>query len=264
MNKKKIIIAVGIIVVLVLAGLVWHLVLKGNGAEVEASGTIEATEITISSKVVGRVLEVKVDEGEDVSQAEVLAVIDSGELAAALKSAQAKFVLARDNCNRSKQLYKNKMISSQEYETITSAFNVAAAAQEAARIQYESAVIKAPISGTVLVRAIEVGELAVLGSPIVTLADLTRLNLMVYLAEKDVGKVQLGEEVFVSVDSFPGEKFMGKVTFIAEKAEFTPKAIQTKDERTTLVFGVKIKLPNPDLKLKPGMPADAEFKWNGQ
>ena len=115
----------------------------------------------------------------------------------------------------------------------------------------------------ILVKAIEAGELAAVGTPIVTMADLRELNLRVYVEEKSVGKVQLGEEVAVTTDSFPNEKFKGSVTYISDKAEFTPKSIQTKDERVTLVFAVKIKIANPDLKLKPGMPADAQFSDHG-
>jgi HlyD family secretion protein len=180
-------------------------------------------------------------------------------LEAAFKSAQAKYKIAKDDYERSKQLYSEKMVSPQQFEAAASAFEVASAALDTAKVQYENTVIKSPISGKVLVKAIEKGELATVGSSIVTLADLSEVNLTVYLAEKDIGKIMLGEEVLVSVDSFPDEKFKGKVVFISEKAEFTPKAIQTKDERITQVFGIKIKIPNPEMKLKPGMPADAEF-----
>ena len=96
------------------------------------------------------------------------------------------------------------------------------------------------------------------------MADLSVVKLIVYLAEENVGKVSLGEAVDVSVDSYPDQKFVGKITYISDQAEFTPKSIQTKEERTTQVFGIKIEIPNPDLKLKPGMPADAEFKWTSR
>ena len=71
------------------------------------------------------------------------------------------------------------------------------------------------------------------------------------------GKLSLGQEVDVFVDSFPGEAFTGNITHISDRAEFTPKNVQTKEERVNTVFAVKIKLDNPDQKLKPGMPADA-------
>jgi HlyD family secretion protein len=81
---------------------------------------------------------------------------------------------------------------------------------------------------------------------------------MIYVSEEELGKVKLGQKAEVSVDAFPDKTFDGTVTFISPEAEFTPKNIQTKDERTKLVFGVKIKIPNPTLDLKTGMPADAK------
>lgn len=263
MDKRRILIFV-VILILVVAGFVRYFYLRGDANKLVASGTIEATEVVVSSKAVGRVLEIKADEGDEVSKGDLLAQIEERELAAALKSAQAKYKVAKNDYKRGKELFKDKTISPQQYEALGSALEVASAALDLARLQYENASIKAPISGTVLARAIEKGELAVAGSPILTLADLKEVNLTVYLAERDIGKVKLGEEVLVSVDSYPDEKFKGKIVYISEKAEFTPKAIQTKAERVTQVFGIKIKISNPESKLKPGMPADAEFQWNSQ
>jgi HlyD family secretion protein len=257
-EKIRIVIFI-VILLLFIAGGIWYIYFRDHEGELTASGTIEVTEITVSSKVIGRVVELRVDEGSDVSEGDIIAVIESNELEAVFKSAQAKYKIAKDDYERSKQLYSEKMVSPQQFEAAASAFEVASAALDTAKVQYENTVIKSPISGKVLVKAIEKGELATVGSSIVTLADLSEVNLTVYLAEKDIGKIMLGEEVLVSVDSFPDEKFKGKVVFISEKAEFTPKAIQTKDERITQVFGIKIKIPNPEMKLKPGMPADAEF-----
>ena len=85
---------------------------------------------------------------------------------------------------------------------------------------------------------------------------------MAYVSEKNLGKVKLGQEGKIKVDSFPEKEFVGKVTFISPEAEFTPKNIQTKEERVKLVFGIKIELDNPDQELKPGMPADAFLAYN--
>lgn len=263
MKRIRIIFLIIIILGLISGG-IWYFYFKNHEDKLVASGTIEAVEITVSSKVIGRIVELKIEEGSKVSEGKILAVIESKELEAALKSAQAKYKMAKDDYIRSKQLYADKMISPQKFEATASALEVASAALDAAKIQYENTVIKSPISGTVLVKAVEKGELATVGAPIATLANLSEVDLTVYLAEKDIGKVKLGEEVLVSVDSFPNEKFKGKIIYISDKAEFTPKSIQTKKERTTQVFGIKIKISNPDLRLKPGMPADAEFQWNLQ
>ena len=120
----------------------------------------------------------------------------------------------------------------------------------------------APIAGRVLSKNREVGETVTVGASIVTLGDLTRPWLNLYVGERDLGKVALGMRAYVTVDSFPSQPFTGKVAFVAEKAEFTPKNIQTQDERVKLVYRVKIELENRDQILKAGMPADAMLPLN--
>jgi multidrug efflux pump subunit AcrA (membrane-fusion protein) len=117
--------------------------------------------------------------------------------------------------------------------------------------------LKAPADGWVVKRVAHEGEMAVPGMSLLTLADLSSVTLTVYVPEPDIGKLSLGQQVDVFVDSFPGEAFTGHITYISDKAEFTPKNVQTKEERVNTVFAVKIKLDNPDQRLKPGMPADA-------
>ncbi len=128
---------------------------------------------------------------------------------------------------------------------------------ELAELNLSRCQLFAPIAGRVLSKNREVGETVPAGASIVTLGDLTRPWLNLYVGERDLGKVGLGMKAYVTVDSFPSQPFSGNVTFIAEKAEFTPKNIQTPDERVKLVYRVKIELENRDQALKPGMPADA-------
>ena len=262
--ERKRIIAIIIIAAVILGGAGWYFYQLRNGHELAASGTIEATEVTVSSKVTGKVLELKVDEGTQVAEGAILAVLDVQELQEGLKSARAKHDIANEDYNRSKKLYADRMISPQQYDASSSALTVASAAFQLARIQVENATIKAPIKGVVLVKAIEKGELATVGTPIVTIADLEKVKLTVYLGERNIGKIKLGETVSISVDAYPNDKFSGKIVYISDKAEFTPKSIQTKEERVTQVFAIKIEIPNPGMKLKPGMPADAFFAWNTQ
>ena len=94
-------------------------------------------------------------------------------------------------------------------------------------------------------------------SSLFKVSDLTKVNLIIYVSEEELGKVKLGQAADVSSDTYPDKKYEGKITYISPEAEFTPKNIQTKDERTKLVFAVKIKVKNPEFELKPGMPADA-------
>lgn len=115
----------------------------------------------------------------------------------------------------------------------------------------------APAAGRVLSKSREPGEMVQPGTPIVTLGDLSRPWVNVYVGERDLGKVHLGMAAKVTVDSFPNEPFNGKVTFVSDRAEFTPKNIQTPDERVKLVYRVKVEVETRNEALKPGMPADA-------
>jgi multidrug efflux pump subunit AcrA (membrane-fusion protein) len=133
----------------------------------------------------------------------------------------------------------------------------AEASLAALQVQRDQHTLVAPLAAWVVEQPAHEGEMANPGDALLTLADLSNLTLTVYIAETRVGQVSVGQTVQVYVDAFPGEPFTGHIIFISDKAEFTPKNIQTKEERVNTVFAVKIKLENPDLRLKPGMPADA-------
>jgi len=133
----------------------------------------------------------------------------------------------------------------------------AAGALAFARQQLANATVRSPLTGVVLTKVTEPGELVTPGQPIVTAASLNPLTLRVYVTEPEKGLVKLGQRAWVSVDSYPGERFPARVVEIAQQAEFTPRNIQTQQERVKLVFGVKLAVANPEGKLNPGMPADA-------
>jgi len=135
----------------------------------------------------------------------------------------------------------------------------AAAAAQALLDRKAQTRIVAPRAGTVTSVVRRAGEVTAAGAPIVQLADLSKVTLTVYVPETQLGLVHLDAVAQVSVDSFPGRTFAGTVTFIGDTAEFTPKNVQTPDERAKLVFPVKLSLANHNAALKPGMPADARF-----
>lgn len=120
--------------------------------------------------------------------------------------------------------------------------------------------IAAPIDGVVLERLVEPDEFAASGSTVMVVASLDALKLRIYVPEDRYGQVSLGQTIPVSVDSFPGESFNGKVTFISDQAEFTPRNVQTKESRETTVYAVELALAPSGGKLKPGMPADATLQ----
>lgn len=120
--------------------------------------------------------------------------------------------------------------------------------------------LTAPMDGIITSRTSQAGETASAGLPLLTIANLDEVTLVIYIPETRVGQVQIGQEVKVQVDSFPDRVFVGEVVNIAGEAEFTPRNVQTKEERVNLVFAVKVRIPNPDDLLKPGMPADATIR----
>lgn len=127
--------------------------------------------------------------------------------------------------------------------------------------QIKDAFITSPISGTVTTKTAEEGEFATPGMTIAVIANLDVVYLTIFISEAQLGKVKLGQDAQISVDSFHNRTFNGKVIYISPEAEFTPKNIQTKEERLKLVYGIKIEIKNTDGSLKPGMPADAVLKF---
>jgi HlyD family secretion protein len=120
--------------------------------------------------------------------------------------------------------------------------------------------VYSPMDGTILTRSIHVGEVAQAGAATMTIADLSKLTVTVYLPEDRYGEVNVGDEVSFTADSFPNQTFNAVVTRIADQAEFTPRNVQTKEERQTTVYAIELEVNNPDGKLKPGMPVDVTFK----
>jgi len=125
--------------------------------------------------------------------------------------------------------------------------------------QLAKTVVYAPVSGVVLNRNLEVGEIVTPGGIVVVIGQLEEVELIVYIPETEYGNVNLGDEVSITVDSFPGETFSGTVVHISDQAEFTPRNVQTVEGRQATVYAIKLSVPNANLKLKPGMPADVTF-----
>lgn len=133
----------------------------------------------------------------------------------------------------------------------------ARAALDSLMVLRDKLVVVAPVDGLVLERSIRVGELAAPGATLLTLGDLDEVTLTVYVPEDKLGYVSIGQQVEVRVDSFPDRTFLGSVIAIAHEAEFTPRNVQTQEERVNMVFAIDVSIPNPDHDLRPGLPADA-------
>ncbi len=139
----------------------------------------------------------------------------------------------------------------------------AQAAVQTLQAQRQKMTLAAPLAGLVTERNVSLGEIVAPGAALLKIANLDEVTLTVYIAEDQIGRVKVGQDVEVSVDSFPGRVFRGRVAHIASQAEYTPKNVQTKEERASMVFAVKVELTNPDHALKPGMPADARILAEG-
>ncbi len=214
------------------------------------------------------------------------------EAEAAVQQAEFDLVNKESHFERMKPLFERKVIPKETLDNAEAGFRMAKAALQRAtetynlvkqgprqediedgRAQARQAlatlkltetqlgytVLKSPISGVVLVKSGEVGEVVNPGTSVVTVADIQNVWLKAYISETDLGKVKWGQEVLVSTDLHPKKEYKGKISFISSQAEFTPKQIQTEKERVTLVYRIKVDIPNPDRELKPGMPADGKI-----
>jgi HlyD family secretion protein len=129
-----------------------------------------------------------------------------------------------------------------------------------AQIQLDKLTVRAPVTGVVMTKSIEVGELASVGSSALTIGKLDDLTVKVYIPESRYGQIDLGDIAALTTNSFPDEEFEATVIRIADKAEYTPRNVQTAEDRATTVYAIELSLSDPDSKLKPGMQVDVEFK----
>jgi len=151
----------------------------------------------------------------------------------------------------------------QELQTRTAEIARARAQVGVTDAQLDDAVITAPVNGVVLVKSAEAGEVLGAGSTVATIGEIDHPWLRGYITESDLGRVKLGARAKVTTDSFPGKVYRGRVSFVSSEAEFTPKQIQTSEERVKLVYRIKIEIENPQHELKLNMPADAEIEIDG-
>lgn len=192
-----------------------------------------------------------------------------------LKDARARLAAFRLRYSEAVDRYNNLMMSDDTLEYKTAQNTVAQAqaavkqaeanraqaisARDILKVQLTKTQVFSPVSGIVLTRNIEPGEMATPGATLLVIGQLESLKVTVYIPEDRYGEVILGQEARVKVNSFPEEVFIGKVTHIADQAEYTPRNVQTADGRKTTVFAVEMEIPNPDMRLKPGMPADVQL-----
>ena len=271
--KKRILIAGIGIVILIALFMTFRLRNKQDPGVLPVSGNVEVTEVNIAFKIPGRVVALLTDEGRTVKTSEKIAVLDSAEYEsqvnqnrAVLRNAEATLDKARKDYDRADVLYKNGAISSQQMDAAKTANDVtlsqvqqAAAALRTFEVKLKDTVIYSPVSGVVLRKNVEAGETVSAGTPVYTIGDLENPWIKVYVKEGKLGLVKLGQKAEIRTDSYPGKIYEGTVTYISSEAEFTPKNVQTQEERVKLVYGVKVSVKNVNDELKPSMPADVKI-----
>jgi HlyD family secretion protein len=243
---------------------------RDNG-KMKISGNIEATEVRLSFRMPGKIKEMLSDEGLVVQQGDVLARLETDELIKIKNEAQAGLTAAElvsqqaaADYQRYEKLYQAGAIAAQKrdnaktYAASTKA-NVDAlkASCELIDTRLGFADLVSSFNGFILTKSAQVGEVVAAGAVIFTITDLKNVWFTGYINETNLGKIRLNQPVMVSVDSYPDRVYQGRISFIANEAEFTPKQIQTQEERVKLVYRIKVMLDNYNLELKPGMPADA-------
>jgi HlyD family secretion protein len=215
------------------------------------------------------------------------------QASATVNSAKSVYEKAKTDLARYQELFDQGAISAQQMAAVQSAFEVAegsfnsANAQlsllaegnrpdiieaqrleverckaivEASRTQVTDTVISSPLDGLILTKNFEEGEYVNPGSPIATIGNMNDCWVKIYVSSNELGKISVGQQTEVMVDSFPGKVFVGTIKEISQNAEFTPRQSITKQERANLVFAVKVQIDNQDGALKPGMPADVVIK----
>lgn len=223
-NRRRLVLVPVVLVVAAVA--VWVLGSRwlpaSTNGDLVAIGTLEAVELTIAAEVTSRVVEVLVDEGDPVRAGDALARLDSSLLD-----------------------LQHRLASPAERQLLA--------------LQLEKYILRAPRDGRVLRRAVQPGEVAVPGAGLLTMVDPGRIDLTVYVLQRDLGRVQVGAPVVIAAEALPAETFSGTVVSVADRAEFTPRNTQTPKDRLNLVFAVKVRLISPDGRLKSGMSVSARF-----
>lgn len=278
---------------------------SGNG-EFDATGTFESEEIIVSSEATGKLVQLNLEEGSQLKQNEVVAVVDTIQLYLKKKQLEAsiKAVLSKQpdvniqlaaikeqietaetEKRRIENLVRANAATTKQLDDINSQMDVLNKQYEAAKSnltitkiglqnetlplqaqieqiqdQIKRSVVKNPIDGTVLTRYTKQNEIAAAGKALYKIADLSSMTLRAYINGDQLGEVKIGQKVKVFVDKGNGEQkeMNGEIYWIASKAEFTPKTIQTKDERANLVYAIKVKVKN-DGYLKIGMYGETKF-----
>ena len=212
-------------VVLALGSVWWAVVGLDLGATppgLVASGFVEAIDVQVASEVLARIVALPVAEGQSVAVGQVVARLDDARL--------------------QREMW---MSDGRQHQLL--------------QLERERYLVRAPIAGVVTRVPMRTGEVVSPGQVLLTIANLATLEAVVYVRLGDIGRVHVGQAVAVTADPYPGQTFIAVVASVRDQAEYTPRNVQTRRERMNLVFGIRLRVDNDDVRLRPGMPIDARF-----
>jgi len=272
-RKRQFILLICVIVMASIAGGAYIIYKRIEEARyIKVSGSIEGNDVKISFRVAGQIEELLADEGWFLKVGDVVAKLNKDELTkvkeeseAALKLAEYQYELDNLDYVRAENLFREGAISAQQRDvaktksdTDKANVNQLKAAYELAKIKLEDwADLKSPLNGYIILKSALQGEVVQVGAPVFTAIDLNDIWVTAYINETDLGKIKLNQKAHIMTDTYPNKRYNGRISFISQQTEFTPKYIQTTEERVKYVYRIKVKADNTSLDLKPGMPADA-------
>jgi HlyD family secretion protein len=253
-----------------------------------SSGTVEAAAVSVSAQTAGKVTEKRFDKGDLVKQGDTLLLIEGELLDAKQQELDATIAATRDeiaaarielanvkiNLDRLKEAYQVGSIPKRDFDNLQATYDsgnrrlaglearleTITAQQQTLNIQKGYTAVLSPIAGFIQADPVEVGELALMGSTLFEIVDLSDTWVEIYVNEADLPHVRLNDQADVFLDSQPDSAIKGSISYISQKAEFTPKNVQTKKERVKLVFAVRVKVDNSSGAFKPGLPVDVYLK----
>ncbi len=263
---------------------------KPGERSLKSSGTVEIIEVDIASEVPGRIEKINVEEGDRVKRGDVLIILKKEKyklqllqaerqmqsLEKNLEALEINYSNIDKNYERVKKLKEDSAIEESQFDIVKtqrdallkqieatrSQLSSARATYELAKSQLDDTEILSPVDGVVLHKLVETGEVVGAGVPLLTIGDIAKPWVRTYIPGKYIGKIKLGTPASIYSDSFPGKEFRGKIIYISQKEEFTPKNLVTEEERAKMVYGIKISIENQAEELKPGQYVDVRIDLN--
>src|SRR5260370_1134263 len=256
MRRKRL-----IVIVLIAAAVAATVYASGwfhRDSALQGSGTVEARDTRVGSKIAGRIDKVLVREGDRVKPGQVLITFADRELRASLQQSRAppEELASAEAHYQQAQATLEKLERGNRREDVEAA--KAALSYDEARFREREVV--APADAIVEVLDVRPGDLVAPNTPVATLLEQDQINIPIYIPETEIGHVKIGQKAEVRVDSFPNKVFDGEVEQINQQAEFLPRNVQTREERVHQAFGVKIRINDPAGRVIAGMAADVKLK----